>query len=210
MSHADWYFDFISPFSYLQFERMQELPVASVTLKPILFAGLLKHFGQLGPAEIPAKRTFTYRHVTWMARQHSIAFRFPPAHPFHPLKALRLAIALGSEREAIQCIFRFIWAEGRDPNEEWPALCAHVDLEVEDAEARIGDDRVKQTLRLNSEGAISKGVFGVPTFVIDGKLFWGVDATGMVADYARDRDAFEDDEMRRVSDLPAAIQRSGA
>lgn len=53
---ADWYFDFISPFAYLQFVRLGELAGARLRLRPVLFAGLLQHWGQLGPAEIPAKR----------------------------------------------------------------------------------------------------------------------------------------------------------
>ena len=88
----DWYFDFISPFAYLQWMVLRrDHADLDINPKPLLFAGLLKHWGQLGPAELPGKRVHTYRLVLWQARQMGIALRFPPAHPFNPLPALRLA-----------------------------------------------------------------------------------------------------------------------
>ncbi len=203
----NWYFDFISPFAWLQFGRLDTLPGAAPRLKPVLFAGLLEHWGQLGPAEIPAKRSFTYRHVLWRARVEGVPLRFPPAHPFNPLPALRLAVACNAERAAVGAIFGFIWRDGRDPDAEWPDLCRAVGLDPDDATARIGDAAVKRALRANTEEAVAAGVFGVPTLVADGTLFWGADATAMAAAWLADRSAFEDAEMRRVSTLPAAVQR---
>ncbi len=204
---ADWYFDFISPFSYLQLARMAELPGLHLRPRPVLFAGLLAHWGQLGQAEIPAKRSFSYRHVTWMARQWGIPFRFPPAHPFRPLPALRLCVALGAPWTAVRAIFHFVWAEGRDPNEEWTAMCERLGLAPEAAQERIAESGVKAALRSNTDAAIAARVFGVPTVVLDGQIFWGVDALEMLVDYLRDPQAFEDAEMRRVGALPSAVQR---
>ena len=122
---VSWFFDFVSPFAYFQCERLDRLPPGTtVEYRPILFAGLLKHWGHRGPAEIPAKRRFTYRQALWIARREGIPFRVPPAHPFNPLGALRLAIALGNEPAVVQSIFRFIWADGHRPDEKigWAAL----------------------------------------------------------------------------------------
>ena len=205
---AEWYFDFISPFAYLQFESLAQLPAGlEIEFKPVVFAGILNHLQHKGPAEIPGKRRFTYRHVQWLARRHGIALKFPPAHPFNPIRALRLAIALGSTRDAIATIFRFIWREGRmiDDPAEWSALTAQLGLT--DAEARIGAQPVKDALRANGARAAALGVFGVPTFALDGELFWGFDATGMVRDYIEDRPWFESADMRRIGDLPAAARR---
>src|SRR5207253_848663 len=84
-------------FSYLAFPRLVELPPhVQLECVPVLLAGLLKHFGQAGPAEIPSKRRFTYRFVIWRARSMGIPMRMPPAHPFNPLSALRLIIAAGA------------------------------------------------------------------------------------------------------------------
>jgi 2-hydroxychromene-2-carboxylate isomerase len=209
MIFAEWYFDFISPFAYLQFESLALLPrELEIAFKPVVFAGILNHLQHKGPAEIPGKRRFTYRHVRWLARQHGIPLEFPPAHPFNPLRALRLAVALGSRRDAIARIFRFIWREGRslDDPAGWNKLTS--DLGVTDADRLISAQPVKDELRANGERAKALGVFGVPTFAIDGELFWGFDATGMVADYASDPQWFKSAEMMRVGDLPAAAQRA--
>ena len=113
MARARWYFDFISPFAYLQWPRIRALS-AQVTFdyRPILFAAVLDQHGQKGPAEIAGKRTFTYRFVQWRADRLGIPLRFPPAHPFNPLAALRLCIAAGSTPAAITAIFDHIWRDG--------------------------------------------------------------------------------------------------
>src|SRR4051812_24236554 len=207
MTPVEWYFDFISPFAYLQFESLVQLPsTLQITFRPIVFAGILNHLQHKGPAEIPGKRRFTYRHVRWLARHHNIPLEFPPAHPFNPLRALRLAIAAGSQRDAIAKIFEFIWRQGRSLENaaDWRALVSDVGCD----EAAVSGQMVKDELRANGERAKALGVFGVPTFAIDGELFWGFDATGMVADYVDDPAWFNLPEMTRVGDLPAAAQRS--
>ena len=88
---VDWYFDFVSPFAYLQSERLASLPPrVAIRFRPVLFAGLLDANGQKGPAEITAKRNFTYRFVVWQARKLGIPLKFPHEHPFNPLPLLRL------------------------------------------------------------------------------------------------------------------------
>lgn len=203
-----WYFDFLSPFAYLQTHRFGDLPEdADLIYKPVLFAGLLGHWDNKGPAEIPPKRVFTYRYVQWFADKHHIPYRIPPAHPFNPLKSLRLCIALGCGADAVTEIFRFIWAEGRAPDNdaEWQALCRR--LGVTDGDARVSTSGVKDALRNNTEEAAARGVFGVPTFETDGKLFWGLDATDMLLDYLARPGVFETEEMRRVSALPVGVER---
>jgi len=205
---ADWYFDFISPFSYLQLESLERLPPAvSLALKPVVFAGILDRLQHKGPAEIPAKRRFTYRHVQWLAQHHGIPLRFPPSHPFNPIRALRLAVALGATVPVVQTIFRFIWRDGRalDTRADWQALATT--LSVPEADSLIAQQWVKDELRQNGERAMARGVFGVPAFVIDGEVFWGFDATGMAADYLRDPGWFQSAEIARIDGLPAAASR---
>ena len=208
MKHIEWYFDFVSPFPYFQIERFDVLPQdVEVTLRPVLFAGLLNHWQTIGPAEIPGKRKFTYRYVQWLAQKQGLALKFPPTHPFNPIKALRLAIAIGDHHVEIKKIFRFIWRDGRslDDAQAWIELCESVG--VKNADARINDQRVKDELRGNGERAIAAGVFGVPSFVIDGEIFWGFDATGMVVDFLGNPALFESAEMVRVDNLPAGGDR---
>jgi len=209
MPSADWYFDFVSPFSYLQCEQLPSLERAlRVRYKPVLFAGLLKAYEHKGPAEIPAKRRFTYRFVVWQAKRLGIPLKFPAAHPFNPLPLLRLAIVADCDPDAVRRIFRFVWRDGRigDLPIEWAELKA--ELGLADAEARIGTPEVKDALRRNTDEAIARGVFGVPTLAIGDELFWGADATEMAADFVARGCNFADPEMDRVAALPAAAERA--
>jgi 2-hydroxychromene-2-carboxylate isomerase len=206
---ADWYFDFVSPFAYLQSEQLDSLaPRISVRFRPVLFAALLDATGQKGPAEIPAKRTFTYRFCIWQAKRLGIPFKFPPEHPFNPLPLLRLAIACDSAGDAVHRIFRFVWRDGRLPDLpiEWAELVGLLD--AHDADARIGTAQVKDELRRNTDEAIARGVFGVPTLAIGSELFWGVDATQMAADYVAAGCRYPDPEYARVATLPVGAARS--
>jgi 2-hydroxychromene-2-carboxylate isomerase len=158
-----WYFDFVSPYAYLQFEAYPEL-MQTAALRPVLFAGLLNHWGGKGPAEIPAKRLQTYRFTYRQAGKYGITMNYPPAHPFNPIHALRLAIALDCRYDAIKAIFEFIWKEGRSVTDEWPALIERLGLGVAAADAMIAAQRVKDALAANGRQAIDRGVYGVPTF----------------------------------------------
>lgn len=171
---AQLYLDVISPFSYLYIKQLHTLSEElEVTWVPVLFAGFLKHWEAKGPAELPTKRAHTYQWCTWRAGKLGVPFRMPPRHPFNPLQALRLLIALGSGREVFTRVFDFIYAEGRDPEREWPALCERLGLSSTDAEARIAQPGVKSALISNTESAIAQGVFGVPTLAFADHIFWG-------------------------------------
>ena len=205
---ADWYFDFVSPFAYLQSEQLASLaPRVTVRYKPVLLAGLLGAHGQKGPAEIEGKRAFTYRFVIWQAKRLGIALKLPHEHPFNPLPLLRLAIACDCEPSAIHRIFRFVWRDGRLPDLpiEWAEL-SH-DLGLENADARIAEPEVKDTLRRYTDEAIARGVFGVPTLDLRGELFWGVDATQMASDYAAAGCRWNDPEYARAAALPVGATR---
>lgn len=210
MKPADWYFDFISPFAYLQSEALQRFDGRlAIRPVPVLFAGLLKHWGQKGPAEMATKRRFTYRHVQWVADRNGIPFRFPPQHPFNPVRALRAAVALGASMDAIHTIFRFVWGEGRDPNDpaEWGELARR--LNAPDLDARCNDTAVKSQLLHNGERALASGVFGVPTLAVGRELFWGFDATGMALDWIDDPTRFARGEYARIDALPVGAARRG-
>jgi 2-hydroxychromene-2-carboxylate isomerase len=200
----DWYFDFVSPFSHICLHRLKELP-EPVGFKPVLFAGLLNHWGQKGPAEIPAKRQWTYRWCTWWARELGIPLRFPKAHPFNPLHYLRLSIACGNRPEAVQRIFDFIWTSGEDASD--PQRFLQLCRELSVTEDQLSASAVKDQLRKNTDEAAQRGVFGVPSFVIDGEVFWGADAIDFLKAFLEDRSVVRNDEMRRIDALPVAAAR---
>jgi len=211
MATADWYFDFVSPFAYLQSEQLAVLgPKLRVRYRPVLFAGLLRAHDHKGPAEILAKRAFTYRFVVWQAKRLAIPLRMPPEHPFNPLPLLRLAIACDCAPDAVQRIFRFVWRDGRLPNLplEWAELAN--ELGVPDAATSIARPEVKEALQRNTDEAIARGVFGVPTLVIGDEIFWGFDATQMAADFLAAGCRWSDPEFARVASLPVGATRSAS
>jgi 2-hydroxychromene-2-carboxylate isomerase len=198
----DWYFDFVSPYSYIALHRLHELG-KNVSYKPVLFAGLLAHWGQKGPAEIPAKRRWTYRWCEWWARELGIPFRFPAAHPFNPLPHLRLALACGSRAEPVKRIFEWVWMNGENASDEtrFAALCRELGVEP----GKLSE--AKDELRRNTEKAAALGVFGVPSFVIDGEVFWGADSLEFAKAFIADPSIVRNDEMRRLDALPASAAR---
>jgi len=206
---AHWYFDFISPFSYLQLphiarwrERIEIVPV------PIAFGAILKQVGNVGPAEIPGKREWTYRHVQWLAEHAAIPLRFPPAHPFNPLAALRLCIAAGSTWAAVGAIFAHLWRDGRaGTNAAELADVGHA-LGIANVAAAIDTAAVKAQLRSNTDGALAIGVFGVPTLSVSGERFWGNDASPMIDEWLDDPQRFDGPEYRRIATLPIGIERA--
>lgn len=208
MPEVRWYFDFISPFAYLQHEvLLRERPQLRRAYRPVLFAGLLKHWGGKGPAEIPAKREVTYRHCQYLAEQHGIAMKFPPAHPFNPLPALRLAIALRCAPEGVTRLFRAIYADGADLSRaaDWEGVCRQ--LGAADAAERIARPRVKDQLRANTDEAAAAGVFGVPTLAVGGQIFWGLDMTGMALECLHNPKRFSEGEYLRLANLPVGQAR---
>ena len=182
MKRITFHFDPISPFAYLAFERLPQVLAGcsyEVEYRPVLLAGLLQHWGTRGPAEVEPKRAWTFRHVAWLAQHHGIAMDTPAVHPFNPLPLLRLALACGPNRRVVDALFRHVWVGGADATDatRLQELTASL-VPVRDP---AGDD-VKRELRQATEAAIAKGIFGVPTFELDGRLFWGLDALNMLRD----------------------------
>lgn len=186
MTPLNFWFDVISPYAWLAFERLPQALEGcnySVNYRPVVFAGLLKAWGQKGPAEIAPKRAWTYRHVAWLAQAQGTTLQIPRPHPFNPLALQRLAVACcepGStpNRRAVELLFRHVWCrDGADPNEP-VALAALTEMLAPQRDPANED--VKQDLRAATDAAAAHGVFGVPTIECGGRLFWGQDALPML------------------------------
>ena len=204
---ASWYFDFISPFSYLHLKQFHRLPAdLEIEYVPVLFAGMLKHWENKGPAEVPPKRIYMYKQLTWLGSHLGIPFRMPPAHPFNSLHALRLVLAAGPTRTHVETAFDMAWKEGRDLQD--PQVLAELAqrLGLRDPQAAV-DEAVKARLKTNTEAAIGRGVFGVPSFLLGDTLFWGQDSLEMMLDFLKHPALFDSAEMRRVSSLPVGTMR---
>ena len=187
-------FDVVSPYAYLAFER---LPSAleglshHVEYRPLLFAGLLKHWGNTAPVDVAPKKAWLFRQCAWIAERDGIVFSPPVPHPFNPLALLRLLVASvpaggHPNRRVVQLAMRHVWArDGGDPND--PAALRL----LADAIAAVRDPaspEVKAELQARTAQAAEAGVFGVPSFRLDdGRLFWGTDSMAMLADAMKAR-----------------------
>ena len=211
MQRATWYFDIISPYAYLHFKLHDKITVPlDIEYAPVLFAGLLKAHGMKGPAEITEKRRHTYRMCVWFAREHGIEFRLPPAHPFTPLHALRLLIGAGVNRPNIEAVFDCIWKDGQDVNHPTVFAALAAKLGVGDPAEMIARPEVKQQLLTNTERALQRGIYGVPTFEIGDELFWGADTLPMMNAWLKEQNLFNEFEMAKIDLLPHASIRKEA
>jgi 2-hydroxychromene-2-carboxylate isomerase len=180
---VDFYFDVISPYAYL---ASRELPPicernkVELRLHPVLFAGLLGHWGQRGPAEIPPKAVHTVKQVMRYAMLRGIPCRPPRHHPFNPLTALRVCLpgVSGDDQPAVvRAVFELGWGRGGDPGDAGE-IAAALDAEGLDGSRlleRAQREDAKAALRQETDQAIAGGVFGVPTMIVNGELFWGLD-----------------------------------
>ena len=187
-------FDVVSPYAYVAFER---LPAAleglshHVEYRPLLFAGLLKHWGNTAPVDVAPKKAWLFRQCAWLAERDGVLFRPPTPHPFNPLALLRLLVASAPagghpNRRVVELAMRHVWArDGGDPNEpDAMKRLAEAVAPVRDPAAA----EVKAELQARTAQAAEAGVFGVPTFRLDdGPLFWGTDSMAMLADAMRRR-----------------------
>ena len=187
MKRLVFWFDVISPFAWLAFERLPQVLAGcsyAVEYRPVLFAAMLKHWGQKGPAEIEPKRAWTFRHVHWLAQHHGIPLQTPAEHPFNPLALLRLAWACAPDggapnRRVVEAILRHVWQGGGDANDAQRLAALSTELAPLRDPAGVA---VKQDLRRATDDAVGCGVFGVPTVTLDGRHFWGLDGLDMLAD----------------------------
>jgi 2-hydroxychromene-2-carboxylate isomerase len=182
MRRLDFYFDPVSPYAWLAMRSLDRVDAAGVQPRfiPVLFAGLLKAHGNLGPAEVPAKRTYLFRDVLREAARRRLPFAGPPGHPFNPLAALRMCTALDDDaqrRRLALALTAACWERGADISDT-DVLRRLADDEGFDGAgllAQAATPAVKQALAAATDDAIAQGIFGVPTYRLDGELFWGGD-----------------------------------
>ena len=214
MKRITFFLDFISPYAYLAFEHLpQALQGLSyeVEYRPVLFAAFLGYHGQLGPAEIAPKRDWTYRQVLWQAHTHGIALQLPAAHPFNPLGLLRLALACGHDgtinRYVAETVFRHAWRGGGDAADpqRLEELGAQLSPRRDPASAEV-----KAELKANTDAAVALGLFGVPTFELDGRLFWGFDSLPMLRAALTGDPWFDAGAWEQAATLPAGMTRQQA
>lgn len=180
-----FYFDFISHNAYLAWAYLPQLLTGQdveVEAIPVVFGVMLKHNGQLGPAEIPSKNRWMLRDVLRKARRYHIPIGPPHSHPFNPLFALRLITlpehSTAQQHALIDAIFAATWVDGvevADPSTLIEYLIQRGFDEAPRWAEQAIEPKNKQRLKQNTEDAIERGVFGVPSMVFNETLYWGFD-----------------------------------
>jgi 2-hydroxychromene-2-carboxylate isomerase len=208
-------FDYISPYSYLastQIRAVAERHGRSVEAVPVLFAGLLDATGARGPAEIPAKREYTFRNVLRLARALHVAIEPPATHPFRPLTALRVTGCVADARlrwKLAEALFAATWVRGERVDE--PSVVAQVASDVGfDGPALVEEAasaEAKARLRRATDDALAAGVFGVPTILVDGEMFWGLDSLPLLERFLLGQDAVDAVRIARWRRVEPSAER---
>jgi 2-hydroxychromene-2-carboxylate isomerase len=201
-----FYFDSVSPYAFIawtQVHAIAERHHRTVEAVPVLFAGLLDAHGTKGPAEIPAKRAYLFRDAYRKAHRLGLPeLRLPPTHPFNPLLALRVATCglpasadATARRRLIDALYDATWVRGTgvETPEAVSAAAQRAGLDGDTLVLAAQDPACKTRLRTATDEAVARGVFGVPSMVVDGEVFWGVDSLEHVETFLRGEDPVPQD-----------------
>lgn len=210
-----FYFDFVSPYSFFAWEGLLDLAARlnlELEIIPVLFAGLLNAHGQLGPAEIPAKREYVFKDVMRLAAIRGISLQGPPTHPFNPLMALRLVQAVSAadaKKNLVGILLKTSWQEGLDISDKsvLRTVLTHLDLPAGELFAAIETDAIKNQIKENTARAIADKVFGVPSFVVEGELFWGHDRLPMLESWLKGEFRVDEKHLSEFMARPRAADR---
>ena len=210
-----FYFDPVSPYSWLAARQLERLDAAGaeVDVQPILFAAVLQAHGTKGPAEIASKRAYTMRDVLRIAARLGLPFTGPPTHPFNPLRALRMCIAIDDaahRRRFGVALLEAAWERGLDLTDDavLTELATACELHGETMLSRANDGAIKQRLVEATQDAVNAGVFGVPTFAFADELFWGEDRIDALL-WRMQGHAIDESLLASVLARPASAARRG-
>lgn len=212
----EFFFDYLSPYAYLAWCLLpawrKALPSVEIKSTPVLFAGLLNHWGQKGPAEVAPKRDYVFTHCLRIATRNKIPFALPKFHPFVPVTSLRLSlleVAGDKQNDVIAALWKAGWQQGRDLGDF--NILAEILSENNLSTAlleKTNDPQIKQILKDNTNRAIELGVFGVPSFITEDKtLFWGLDSLVDLKDYLQGNNKLEPQHLANVINRQSAAQR---
>ncbi len=205
-----FHLDYLSSNAYLAWEALPAIAARNgraIEAVPVLFAGLLGAYGQLGPAEVPPKVAWMFKNNLRKASLLGLPLHRPAFHPFNPLLALRvssLPMDEGSRARLVTGLMRAVWAESRHVSE--PDVVADVasaaGLDGAALVAAANEPEAKARLRRQTDDAIAAGVFGVPTMIVDGELFWGYDDFPYLERFLAGRDSLDPASLAEWSGPP--------
>ena len=211
----DFYFDYLSPFaffSWIKIEKFCEQYQLELRAHPVVFGKLLDHWGHMGPAEIPPKSQWVGRYCKRYATLAGFDYSPPKYHPFNPLPSLRMSLAevSGSDQHAvISAFFKAGWTEAEDLGDvaNLISILEGAGIACEGFEQKIQLVETKNMLISETGNAIARGVFGVPTMIIEEQLFWGNDQYDHMQLLLEGNDPVSPEELDSFTDRPRMIDR---
>ncbi len=185
----EFFFDLVSPYSYLASEKIEELAKQNnreLIWKPFLLGGLFKALdAPPAPGLLPYKKPYLFKDLDRLARFHGIPFNTPSEFPRLTVKPLRALLSLPKEDlpEAVHQLYRAYWVEDRDISD----ASVLADLLGAEAIEKTGDPEIKQSLIQATDEAVSRGLFGAPTFLVGQEMFFGHDLMDLLEAFLQDR-----------------------
>jgi 2-hydroxychromene-2-carboxylate isomerase len=210
---ARFYFDFISPYSYLAtalIARRAEFNSIELEMRPVVFGSVLSKLGAKGPGEIPARRKAGLADVLMLADLYGIPLAGPPVHPFNSIYALRSVCAVVDEHERrtlARAYFEKTWAEGEslEDLDVLRGVLAELGIAQDPEEAATSSDN-RRMLKLYTEELLAFGGWGVPTFVVgegeDRKLFFGHDRLELLTAVLQGRARLDETKLAELLARP--------
>ena len=179
----DFYFDFISPYSFLahkEIRKIENKAGVKIRYKPILLGGLHNLHGIKAPAFIPAKAKHMIRDCKLIAERNDVKFKFNSYFPIKSLNLMRGVLVAEEDNIKnyyIDNIFNTIWQDGLNMNDDIivQKILKNLNVNPKTFALRTASSSIKDSLRKKTSEAYEKGIFGAPTFVSNNKVFWGQD-----------------------------------
>ncbi len=181
MKKIEFYFDFLSPYSYLAWTWVRSQPY-EFSFIPVSVASVIASYDTKGPAQIAPKRNYLFKDLLRFSKLNNIPFTIPKHLPFNSLYALRLSLESTSgenQKNIIDAIFRAGWEHGLDigSDDVLKEVLKDQNLYSDELIEKMESKQARIDLKTNIERALQQELFGVPSFMVEGEMFWGNDST---------------------------------
>lgn len=187
---VEFWFDVGSPAAYLAWHRLPRICAeqgAQIAYRPMLLGGVFQATGNQSPMNVPAKARYMEADLERFARRDGTPYRHNPHFPINTLALMRGAVGLQMRDEArmlpyVDAVYRAIWSDGRDMNDAAVvgAVLKEAGFDPQAVLALTADPQVKERLKTVTHEAVQLGVFGAPTFFVNGRMYWGQDRLDFV------------------------------
>lgn len=175
----EFFFDYVSPFTYLANTQVRSLGV-DIVYRPMLLGAVMQASGNKPPKTVPAKGRYLEMDIQRWTATYGVPFKWGALFPQKTVNALRVAIVAekqGKFHEVHDPLFEAVWVHDRDVNDEavLSEIITNAGMDAPSVLAEIATDEIKGELRANTEEAVERGIFGAPTFFVGDEMFFGND-----------------------------------